>query len=210
MIYTVRQLRTFLLLLSVAVGANSILLAAAPSQETEDKTAEIVLASGEQAPKDHISPQVYLDVDRLPAGQKARVAVVIDVENGWHINTNPARPEFVVPTSVSLKAKHGTKLASIAYPKGKELTIEGFDQPVSVYEGRVMLFGTLEVPKEAPSPTEELTIEIKFQACNDRQCLAPKSAKLTGKIPVAAPGESVKKVNEKIFEKDERREKQAT
>lgn len=210
MFRTAGSLRTSLVLLAASIGPVGALHAAAPSQATDDKKTEIILASGEQAPKDHISPQVYLDVDRLPAGQKARVAVVIDVEQGWHINTNPARPEFVVPTSVSLKAKHGTKLASLAYPKGTEIAIEGFDQPVSVYEGRVMLFGTLEVPKETPSPTEELTIEIKFQACNDRQCLAPKSAKLTGKVPVAAPGQDVKKVNEKIFEKDERKEKQTT
>ncbi|HEX6987006.1 MAG TPA: protein-disulfide reductase DsbD domain-containing protein, partial [Planctomycetaceae bacterium] len=129
------------------------------------------------------------------------------VEDGWHINTNPARPEFLIPTTVAVKAKHGTKADKVDYPKGADLAVDGYDQPLSVYEGRVVLFGTLNVPKEAARQTEELTVEVKFQACNDRQCLSPKTAKLVGKVPVAAPGETVKAVNEKVFEKDERKKR---
>lgn len=180
--------------------------AADPPSSASQKENEIVLASGEEAPKDHIRPQVYLSVDRLPAGKASRIAVVIDVEKGWHINTNPARPEFVVPTSVSVKTKHGTKLAKIEYPKGIDLPIDGFDEPLSVYEGRVMLFGTLEVPAKAAGETEELTVEIKFQACNDKQCLSPKTAKLVGKVAVASPGQPIKTVNEKVFEKDKKKD----
>lgn len=180
---------------------------------TDDEAKEsVVLASGEKAQKDHVRPQVLLPVDRLPAGRQVRFAVILDVEDGWHINTNPARPSFSQPTTVTVKAKHGTKVTTVDYPTGHDLTIEGFDEPVSVYEGRVLLFGTLNVPDAAARQTEELTVEIKFQACNEQLCLAPKTAKLIGKIPVAAAGESVKKINGKVFEKDEqekRRRKEA-
>ena len=180
------------------VLAAAVALAA---EEQQEKKNEIVLVAGEKPAKDHVSPRVLLAVDKLPAGGNARFAVVIDIESGWHINTNPARPDFAVPTVVTVKSKHGTKSGKIEYPKGHDLVIEGLDEPQSVYDGRVVLFGTLEVPKEAARQTEELTVEVKFQACNDRQCLAPKTAKLVGKVPVAAEGETVKKINEKVFEK---------
>jgi DsbC/DsbD-like thiol-disulfide interchange protein len=176
----------------------------AVSAETPSKDA-VVLAAGEEAPKDHVRPQVYLSVDRLPAGETVRFAVVLDIEEGWHINTNPAQPDFVKPTVVTFKGKHGSKLDQITYPKGRDLTIAGMKEPQSVYEGKVLLFGDLTVPVEASRETEELTFEVKFQACNEKQCLAPKSVKLTGKVPVAAKGETVKKVNEKVFDQDQRK-----
>jgi len=187
---------------TAAIAVCSCLLSIACAQEKPGKDA-IVLASGEEQPKDHVRPQVFLSVDRLPAGETVRFAVVLDIEEGWHINTNPAQPDFVKPTTVTFKGKHGSKLKEITYPKGRELTIEGMKEPQSVYEGKVLLFGDLTVPVEASRETEELTVEVKFQACNEKQCLAPKSVKLVGKVPVAARGETVTKVNEKVFEKDE-------
>jgi DsbC/DsbD-like thiol-disulfide interchange protein len=179
-------------------------LSLAVAEETSKKKDEIVLVSGEQPVKDHVHPQVYLSVDRLPAGETVRIAVVLDIEEGWHINTNPARPDFVKPTTITLRGKHGTEIKKLAYPKGTDLQIAGMKEPQGVYEGRVVLFGDLVVPKEAARQTEELTVEVKFQACNEKQCLAPKAAKLVGKVPVADSGETVKKVNGKLFEQDKR------
>jgi hypothetical protein len=187
---------------AVLVTAMPQPLLADDTPQQNQQNAEIVLASGEQAAKDHVRSQVFLSADRLPAGGMLRFVVVLDVEDGWHINTNPAKPEFVVPTTVTVKSKHATKATKIDYPQGRDFSIEGFDEPVSVYEGRVLLFGTLAVPSHAARQTEELTVEIKFQACNDRQCLAPKTAKLVGKVPVAAPGERVNPINEMLFERD--------
>lgn len=193
---------------AASVAVASCFLSAACAEEKPDKDV-IVLASGEEAPKDHVRSQVYLSVDRLPAGETVRFAVVLEIEDGWHINTNPAQPDFVKPTTVTFKGKHGSKLKEITYPKGRDLTIAGMKEPQSVYEGKVLLFGDLTVPEQAARETEELTVEVKFQACNEKQCLAPKTAKLVGKIPVAAKGETVKKINEKVFVQDQReREKQ--
>ncbi len=166
---------------------------------------EIVLVAGETPPKDHVRPRVYLSCDRLPAGRACRIAIVIDVEEGWHVNTNPARPDFLIPTTVAVRAEHGTKAAGLTFPPGKNLAVAGFDEPLSVYDGRVVVLGTLEVPKEAAGQTEELTVEVKFQACNDANCLPPKTTKLVGKVPVAGPTEPVKTINEEIFDPRKRK-----
>jgi DsbC/DsbD-like thiol-disulfide interchange protein len=189
-----------------AALAAAALCCLAFSAAAEEKKSEVALAAGEQAPKDHLRAQVFLPVDRLPAGGSCRFAVVLDVENGWHINANPAAFEFVKPTVVSVQAKHGTKAEKIDYPAGREQRVEGFDGPLRVYEGRVVLFGTLTVPKEAARQTEEVTVEVRFQACNDQQCVAPKTAKLVGKIPVAAPGETLKPMNEELFKADKKKD----
>ena len=99
----------------------------------KDTTAPLVLAARtDPRLKDaKISAKAYLSVDKLPPGGKAQIAVVLTVKDGWHINTNPARPDFLVPTELSLKAARKTTLSKIAYPKGHDFRMEGFDEPLS-------------------------------------------------------------------------------
>src|SRR6476469_3634705 len=104
-----------------AALAAAALCCLAFSAAAEEKKSDVALAAGEQAPKDHLRAQVFLPVDRLPAGGTCRFAVVLEVENGWHINANPAAFEFVRPTVVAVQAKHGTKAEKVEYPKGREL-----------------------------------------------------------------------------------------
>ncbi len=146
-----------------------------------------------------VSAKAYLSVDKLPAGGKAQVAVVLAIKDGWHINTNPARPDFLVPTELILKAARKSKLSQIAYPKGHDFRMEGFDEPLSVFEKQVLLKGTIEAPRAAAGATEELELTIHYQACDNRRCLRPTDATLKLRVPVAAAGADVKTINQRLF-----------
>ncbi len=194
--------------LRTALAGCCVLVAAVSASADEAKPRtddEIVLAAAEQGPKDHVRTRVFLAHDRLPAGKPCRVAVVIDVERGWHINTNAPPADFLIPTAVTVRSAHGTKAAGLKFPAGKDMAVAGVDRPIPVYEGRVVVFGTLEIPREAAGRTEELTVEVKFQACDDVNCLPPKTTKLVGKVPVAGPDEAVKTVNGEWFDPKRRK-----
>ncbi len=148
---------------------------------------------------DILVAEAHLNVDRLPAGSSCKVAMVLDVKPGWHINQNPAQPDFMRPTDFTMKAKLGSKLLDVKYPKGHKFNFAGFNEPLMVYEGQVILFGTLEVPEEAAGKTEEFDLQIKYQACSDENCELPKTLKLSGKVEVAPVGEKVKIINDKYF-----------
>ena len=203
----VRTCLTFTALAGLLVPALSYSLAAdvtPPTAAPAEVAKPIALMAGETPPKDHLRSSVFLSTKRLPAGSRCRVAVVLDVEPGWHVNTNPSSPSYLTATVVSLKSQHGTKLAGIEYPQGKALRVDGIDEPIRCYDGKVVLFGVLEIPKEAAGMTEELVVEIKFQACNDITCATPTTAKLTGKVAVAQVGERVQPVNVPLFEEKEK------
>ncbi|HEX6985932.1 MAG TPA: hypothetical protein VF170_11175, partial [Planctomycetaceae bacterium] len=54
----------------VALAAAGIVAGVCSSgraAEPAEKKGEVVLAAGEESPKDHVRPQVLLSVDRLPA-----------------------------------------------------------------------------------------------------------------------------------------------
>ena len=166
-------------------GDKLILLA--EQQEERPKKDELVRA------------RAYLSTDRLPAGGTCQIVVLLDVKEGWHINANPPSPDFLKPTKLSFKSKSGVTLAEPTYPKGHGFKMEGEETDAMVYEGEVAVFGTLTVPKTSGGLTDEMEITVNYQACNEKGCLPPKSIKLTGKLAVAKPGETVKPINAKLF-----------
>jgi uncharacterized protein YyaL (SSP411 family) len=151
-------------------------------------------------PIDRVAATAFLSTDRLPVGAKTRIAIKLTVSPGWHINQYPASPDFLIPTTITIKSKHGTKLTQLKFPKGKDLRVQGEDDAFLVYEGTVTIFGKLEAPETAAGKTEEFELHVKYQACNDTGCERPRTIIFVAKVPVAAVGETVKAVNGKTFE----------
>ncbi|MFO0918571.1 MAG: protein-disulfide reductase DsbD family protein [Planctomycetaceae bacterium] len=149
--------------------------------------------------KDQVKAKVFLSVDKLPAGGKCKFLVILDVEKGWHINANPPEPDNMIPTQVTVASKVDLKQAETKYPTGKKLVVEVFPEPVSVYEGEVEIRGEIDVPAAAGGKTDDLEFQIRYQACNDKTCLPPKTLKLANKMEVAKSGTSVKQINQKYF-----------
>ena len=161
---------------------------------------------GDKTPKndktkklDILTAEAHLSVDRLPAGSTCRIAMILNIQDGWHINQNPAQPDFVTPTRFTMKTKQGSKLVEVKYPKGHKITSAGFDDPVMVYDGQTVLFGTLEIPESAAGKTEEFELQVRYQACNESRCESPKTLTLSGKVEIAPAGEKVKAINDKLF-----------
>ncbi len=149
------------------------------------------------APGHRLGAHVFLDRDQLPAGGTCRVAVILEVAPGWHINANPSRPPFLIPTTVILESKQGTTLIDVAYPNPRRLTVRGVDEPVHVYEGRVALYGRLRVP--AASQAETLRFKIRYQACNDNMCESPKTLLLEAQVAIAPKDRPTCPINAPLF-----------
>ena len=98
-----------------------------------------------------------------------------------------------------MKTKHGSKLLNVKYPKGHKFSPPGAPEPIVVYEGQVILLGTIEVPEDAAGEIEEFDLLVKYQACSNDRCETPKTLTLKGKVEVAPVGEKVKAINDKLF-----------
>ena len=147
--------------------------------------------------------RAFLNFDKLPAGRTAEVAVVLDVRPGWHVQSNPPADRYGVPTVVTVKTTRGTKVGEFVYPTLPPKVPGGEPRPVPELAGRVVLRAPVEVPEAAAGGDETLEVSVKFQACNDTQCLRPKTLTFTGTLPVAGPSEAVAAANAEWFETDE-------
>lgn len=161
---------------------------------------------GESATKkkdEVLSARAFLEYDKLPAGGKCRILFQLKVAEGWHVNANPPRPDYMKPVVVEVVSKRGIKLGSVRYPKGMDLRDEGLDETLSIYEGGFEVRGVLDVPARAAGAVEELGLIVKYQPCRDGRCLRPQTLELKGRIPVVA-ATAVKPVNTKHFQRQRR------
>ncbi len=161
--------------------------------------AEEGLSGGSETAR--VKAKAFLSVKRLPAGGECEVVVYVDIQDGWHINGNTTVKDWQIPTELTVTSKFGTKLVRVSYPKGRLARIPGSDEPVPVYERQATIRGVLAIPPEAAGQTEQFRIQLRYQACNARECEQPKAFRLVGKVPVAAEGETVEQANAKLFPK---------
>ncbi len=152
-----------------------------------------------------VKAKIYPYFDKFPRGARCPVAIELTIANDWHINANPASPDFLIPTEVKISSPQKIKLKTVRYPKHELLTMEGQDEKSHVYSGKVIIYALLEVDEAEAAEKGELTVEIRFQACNEKTCEAPDQIRLSGKLPIADPDDDIKKVNESKFpqKKDE-------
>jgi hypothetical protein len=120
----------------------------------------------------------------LSPGETVDLFVVLRINEGWHLNANPASDPSLVPTAVEVEIEGGEVKSTPRYPEGKIILIGEAKDRVSVYDGRVTLHARL-VPVRLPPRKAEgrITVSVRAQACNDTgRCLAPST--LRTEIPI--------------------------
>ena len=71
-------------------------------------------------------------------------------------------------------------MESVEFPPAEEVRYDYSDAPLSVYSSRIRIVTTF-AAETLPSELRELRGTLRFQACNDRACLPPRT------IPVTVP-----------------------
>ncbi len=114
----------------------------------------------------------------LKAGETVVVPLTVQIRGGYHINSNQPNEDYLIPTRLTWTAAP-VEVKDIRYPEPEQVTYGFSDKPLSVYSGRIVIRTTFQAPAQLPS---ELTGKLRYQACNDKACLPPKTVDVT--IPV--------------------------
>ena len=110
----------------------------------------------------------------IAPGNPFDVTVQLKVVQGWHINANPPGQEGLIPTTVSVSPDAPVEIVSVNYPKGESVHFDFSEESLVVYTGDITIRMKLK-PKPGVSREEAfpVNIELRYQACNDNQCLPP-------------------------------------
>jgi thiol:disulfide interchange protein len=136
-------------------------------------------------PRAEVWPVVELDA--VPAGASARVALRVLLPEKLHANSNKPRDPSLIPTVLTVTPPPGITVEEIVYPPASDLVQKGVDQPLSVFEREFFIGVAL---KLAPDATGDLTIpgRLRYQACDDAVCYMPATATVEWKLRVGAAG----------------------
>jgi thiol:disulfide interchange protein DsbD len=150
--------------------------------------------------KDLVKIQSYQSFDKVYPGTEFKIALEVQVAEGWHINSHEPYDEYLIPTSLTIVENPNFKLNKVVYPKPHDLKLAFSESPLSVWEGTVYKGALIEVDSSLAPGIYPLIVDLEYQACNDISCQAPTSVTDTINIEVADRTTPVNSINEKIFE----------
>ncbi len=102
---------------------------------------------------------------------------MVRIRPGYHINSNQPREEYLIPTAVTWQAP-ALDLVGVEFPEAEIVRYSFSDEPLSVFSGEIVITTIFRVPEKAPK-ISEIRGSLRYQACNDKSCLAPTSAEFT-------------------------------
>lgn len=126
----------------------------------------------------------------IKQGATRHVVVRFELPEGLHIYGDPV-PEGMLPTRVSVEGPEGLVVEPAILPPTQPLPLESLGLVLPVWSGRV----DIRVPVYALSalasechPLEQrsatLEVTVRYQACDDRTCLLPRSEVLRLEVPI--------------------------
>lgn len=117
-------------------------------------------------------------IPRIERGEKETGRVVMSIPGGLHVNSNRPNSEYAISTTVRVSGA-GLKLGAVNYPRGRNRKFEFSETSINVYEGRVTFNFNVTVPANFKGNTIRVRVTVRYQACTNEVCYAPKSKTIT-------------------------------
>ncbi len=117
-------------------------------------------------------------IGAVKRGAAGRGTIVISIPGGLHVNSSRPNSEYAIPTTVKVTAV-GAKVGGVSYPRGKNRKFSFSEDTLNVYEGRAAFGFNLTVPANYKGNTVKVRAVVRYQACTDEVCYAPKTKEIT-------------------------------
>jgi DsbC/DsbD-like thiol-disulfide interchange protein len=149
---------------------------------------------------DLVSVETRLAATPVPAGQAIDGALVLEVEEGWHVNAHRPTFDYLIGTTLDWEASSDVAVDDVQYPEPERFELDFAGDAIDVYEGRAPIFFSVR-PAQGTEPGEHrLTGRLRVQACNDRTCLQPSTVTATLPVPVAEAGVTPTSTEDPVFD----------
>ena len=151
----------------------------------------------EKAPAEKLTAKGYISVDKVQPGSQFQIAVVVEIIEGWHVNAHPAGEGLIATEIISPDVPHLT-FGKIVYPTGEVLKLGSIGE-APVYHDSITIGIQADLSQNAPIEPIVLDMQLRYQACNDDQCLLPETRAFTVPIEIVGIEETIQRANETVF-----------
>lgn len=148
----------------------------------------LVARAQESAPLPvHWNAALPAGANSLQPGQRVALALSADIDSGWHVYAFPQPPGSpVIPTEVTVPDGQALALSGeIKPPKAESQMDPTVGKQTTLYENSVTFKLPLKVARKAQGK-QDLEVDVRYQACNNRMCLPPRTDKVTLPVEISS------------------------
>ena len=162
-----------------------------PQNEKEESSSET----------DIVEADIKFSLTRAYVQSRVDAAIILNIKNGWHINSDKPLDEFLIATTVTFdKTQPGITLSKPVFPPEKRYKFSFSDEELSVFEGTTVIRFSVDIAAGFQAEDARISGTIHYQACNDASCLAPASLPFSASIQIADISEGIAAANTALFQ----------
>ena len=152
---------------------------------------------GEGPPVEKLTAEGYLSLDKVQPGSQFQMAVVVEIAEGWHVNANPAG-EGLIATEVIFPDTPHLTFGEVVYPTGEVLELGSIGE-APVYHDTITIGVQANLSQDVPIEPITVNLELRYQACNEEQCLLPEVLAFEAPIEIVGIEDAIQRINEAVF-----------
>lgn len=111
----------------------------------------------------------------IKAGTTSTFIIQISVKQGFHIQANQIKDEFLIPTTVAIESSENIKPGKALFPKPNKFRLEGTNDWMEVYDSSFQIKIPVKVGKQMERGSYNFKAELRYQACDAKTCFFPKT-----------------------------------
>ena len=139
--------------------------------------------------------------DGVAGGQTVRAALEVALPEGLHVQSNQPRDPLLIPTLLTFDAPEGVTVREVVFPDALDFKQAGVDQPLAVFE-RVFAIGVqFDIASSANAGTIVVPGRLRYQACNDTVCFAPRTAAAEWTLRIVPAGAAGAPQRQDLFDR---------
>ena len=146
-----------------------------------------------------INSEILLESTAAHAGTSIRGAISVQLEKGYHINSDAPLDESLIPTVLNLKTPQGIRPVGLVYPEAVLFEQIGLVEPLAVFEEEFTIGFTLAISKDLTVDEYTIPVTLKYQACDENMCYMPSSLSTTLSFRVAPISEPIVPIHSILF-----------
>ncbi len=112
----------------------------------------------------------------IQPGQTVTLVLRVELPENIHVQSDEPRDPFVIPTLLTFTLPEGVTVEEITYPESTDFLLEGWDEPLAVFEHEFTIAVRLALDTDVSPGDIVVPGSLRYQACDDRVCFAPATA----------------------------------
>ena len=118
------------------------------------------------------------------AGESSIFKMEVEIKKGYHIQANKVNDDLLIPTTLEISENKNITTGKQEFPPAKKFQLEETDIFLDVYDGVFEIKIPITTTKEIPKGKHTLKAKLRYQACDHKTCLFPKTIDFSFTIKV--------------------------